>query len=601
MLRLALGYVLIFSAPVLLLLVYRGLSEHWNWYLLVQIFAYVALAVGFWSSSRGGSRGLSHLVVVVVILVGVCGIAAWGPAPSRLIVLNFGCVFAAMFHSCKASMGTLAVSIGLVSLAAYLNPYVAILDGGDSVSDHTAGQWVVTLSSFAFYTVCSALLVAWVTKTLQNTITALRGREQELQNSNDILKEQAVKLEEQAVELEEQAKALKEERDRTEAASKAKDRFLSVISHELRTPLNPILGFLDLLEEDQALRSESKDQLELMRRSGEHLLLMIDKVVDFSELDRGELTLVRNERTWAELRRDIRSRLQLLAEEKNLEFHVHCEGAARDRLVLDNRRTLQIIDELGSNALKFTDKGSVAIALCLASGDGGRTHRLAIEVSDTGCGIDCKAIDRLFDPFVQEKSGWTRDAGGFGLGLSACQAIAGAMGGAIRVESEIGIGSTFTVEIPVELVLVGTTDPKRKSKLMQFTQPPEVLVVEDDLVNQKVVTALLKKLGAKTVCVDNGKKAVEILRPGAFDLVLMDISMPVMDGIEATEEIRKNDALKDLPIVALTAHSYSKSEKACFEAGMNGFLTKPAKADQLFEIISKLIGKKPESAEARLG
>lgn len=585
---LALALLLCLTAPMLMTSIYRSWGENWNWYASVQVMSYVALLIGTLFLHPTRMKLLSHLIVASVMFTGICGIAAWGPAPSRFVVLCAGCVFSALFNGARVSIGVLASSIVLISFAAYLNPIVQILDGGDSVSEHLPMQWLVTVASFAFYTAICSLLVAWVARSLQRTIVALKGREEELANSNKELQSTAVQLEEQAVVLEEQTESLKIERDKSAAAAAAKDRFLSVVSHELRTPLNPIIGFLDLLREDESISSESRAKLELMRRSSEHLLHLIDKVVDFSELDPRELTFNRKKTTWSVLKKEMQERLKPQADERQLEFLVSVPESENEAPILDVRRTMQVIEELCTNGLNFTKRGGVTIELSSNLREGKR-HWMTVVVSDSGCGMDEATLAGLFDSFTQSDGSRTRTTGGFGLGLSICQTIVSAMGGSIKVKSELAVGSVFTVELPVDIVRESTRLSYGKVDRPFFSEPISVLVAEDNVMNQKVVKGLLKRIGAKATCVEDGQQAVSALLDGQFDVVLMDISMPVMDGLSATREIRLNRTFDGTPIIALTAHSYAKCEQDCFEAGMNGFLTKPVKVDELFEAVAQAL------------
>ncbi|MBC2606256.1 response regulator [Pelagicoccus albus] len=592
--RLCLGYIISFSAPVLILGIVLSMGESWNWYATTQLVAYSCCLIGYFAFPRNKSKCLSYYVVAIVILLGCSGIAAWGPSPSRFIVLSFGCLFAALFSGARFAFAAIVSSTGLVCFAAWANQFIAIDGGGDSVSHHSVRQWIVTILSFAFYSACGCLMVAWVARSLQNSIKVLFKREGELRETNALLRKQAVELEVQALELEKQAEVLTEQRDLADQASKAKDRFLSVISHELRTPMNPILGFLDLLESEGRLGGESQERLTLMRQSGEHLLYMIDKLVDFSEMDSGKLQLNPSSVSWLELKTKARARLKPFANQGRVELSIQCSESDEDRVSLDRKRTLQVVQELGMNALKFTSVGQVLIDFSLAR-KADSADWICIRVVDTGMGMDEAMQKSLFASFSQVDDSRTREFGGLGLGLSICESLVRSMEGTIAVESSLGHGSMFTIRFPVKVMPRQDSAPRAVEKLKVFSKPISVLVAEDDMLNQRVVTALLKRIGANATCVEDGKQAIEALRTSQYDVVLMDLSMPVLDGLSAAREIRRIESIKDTPIIALTAHSYSKCEESCAEAGMNGFLTKPARADKLFEAIARSMGAKQAS------
>ncbi len=585
---LALVYLSALSAPVLLVSAIQAYKNGVNWYFIVQSCSYLALLAGLFARDKVCSFRLSLYVVGILALVGLAGILAWGPAPSRMIIVCFACVFAAIFTGTRSALITVGVSTVLMAASAWLHPYVGEVPGGDSISDHTPLQWLMTLLCFTLYTAAGALLVSWVMKSLQRTIVALKRNERGLRDANERLKEQAVKLEEQA-------DSLIEQRNLAQTSARAKERFLTIVSHELKTPLNPIVGFLRLMEDDTSINEEARSQVSLMKRSAEHLDRLVSRVVNYSAIGRKDISTTRKRVSLSGLAREIAFRQEQSAIDKALEFSSDAGDFGSVAVKVDKRLLLDAVEELVANAVKFTSEGRVKVSLALESVQGDSSGELlVVEVADTGCGMLEEERERLFEGFVQSDDSKTRQFEGVGLGLAVCDSLVQFLGGEIAVRSEKGVGSTFAVKVPCVRAGEETADRplSKSSERARLERPVEVLVVEDDYVNQRVVRSLLKKMGAASRCVGNGEEALAELSNRRYDLILMDLSMPVMDGIAATLEIRARGLADETPIVALTAHSYAKVEEECDTAGMAAFLNKPVKYPELFETISDLTNSK---------
>ncbi len=574
---LALVYLSALSAPVLLVSAIHAYQNGVNWYFIVQSCCYSGLLAGLLAKDKVCSFRLSLYVVGILALVGLAGILAWGPAPSRLIIVCFACLFAAIFTGTRAALITVGVSTVLMAASAWLHPYVGEVPGGDSISDHTPLQWLITLLCFALYTAAGALLVSWVMKSLQRTIVALKHNESGLRDANE--------------RLQEQADSLIEQRNLAQTSARAKERFLTIVSHELKTPLNPIVGFLRLMEDDASINEEARSQVSLMKRSAEHLDRLVSRVVNYSAIDRKDISTNPKRVSLGDLAREIAFRQGQSAIDASLEFSSDAGDFGCVAVKVDKRLLLDAVEELVANAVKFTSKGSVRVSFALESGQSYSSGELlVVEVADTGCGMREEERERLFEGFVQSDDSKTRQFEGVGLGLAVCDSLVQFLGGEIAVRSEKGVGSTFIVKVPCVRAGVEAADrPLSKTSVRaRLELPVEVLVVEDDYVNQRVVRSLLKKMGATSRCVGNGEEALAELSNRRYDLILMDLSMPVMDGVTATLEIRARGLADETPIVALTAHSYAKVEEECDKAGMAAFLNKPVKYSELFETISDL-------------
>ncbi len=389
-----------------------------------------------------------------------------------------------------------------------------------------------------------------------------------------------------------------------EAGNNAKSSFLAAMSHEIRTPLNGIVGMVELLD-DQSLTPGQLRRVETIRECSEALLTLIDDILDYSKLESGSIDL---ETLPFELSETLQSAVRIVAErarEKGLDLTLACDPLT---VTGDRARIRQIAINLIANAVKFTQAGSVRVTAG-ATTDAGGVPRLTIAVADTGIGIAPEALSRLFQQFTQADASITRRFGGSGLGLAICQRIARAMGGEIEIASELGRGSVFTLSVPVAHVAV--TSRPADTATLDCTQQPgpagqarqmpptgtRVLVVEDNVTNRQVATALLERLGVTVDCAIDGAEAVTMVQNRPYDLVLMDIQMPAMDGLEATRSIRAL-GIEALPIVALTANAFVSDREQCLAAGMNDFIAKPVSRAKLETAISAWVKARDAAAES---
>jgi signal transduction histidine kinase len=381
---------------------------------------------------------------------------------------------------------------------------------------------------------------------------------------------------------------LEKSRSAAQAASEAKSAFLASIGHEIRTPMNAVLGATNLLARTK-LTASQREQVSMLQDGGGVLMQLLNDLLDLSKIEAGKMSI---EPAAVDLRGFVERAAGFWrqgAADAGLAFTIEMEADLPRYVQLDAVRVGQILFNLFSNALKFTERGEVKATVGSVVEDG--VARLSFRVADTGIGMSPEAISRLFAPFEQADSSITRRFGGTGLGLAISRKLAGLMNATLSVESEEGVGSVFTLVLPAP---VAEAAPGRVADTAPVAPPLpaaplRVLVAEDNPANQRIIELFLRPLQADLTIVGDGLQAVEASAVQVFDIVLMDIQMPVMDGLEATRRIRASDGPNaDTPILALTANVLAGQKAACEEAGMNGHVGKPIDARLLLTAVVNL-------------
>jgi signal transduction histidine kinase/HPt (histidine-containing phosphotransfer) domain-containing protein len=378
----------------------------------------------------------------------------------------------------------------------------------------------------------------------------------------------------------ERTRALREAIDEARRANLAKSDFLARMSHEIRTPLNAITG-LSRMVLDTPLNPQQREYLEQVMQSSDALLAIINDILDYSKIEAGGLRLESRPFAPEHLLQSVSSLFAARARSQGLELRFTCDASVPATLIGDSLRLGQILINLVSNAIKFTAAGSIDIHLSARERLTDGRVRLVCSVSDTGIGIAPEHQEGLFSPFTQADSSITRRFGGTGLGLAICRQLVELMDGEISLDSTPGKGSNFRFTVALAEPAAGTSPTSEKpAETRSDTALPQwhgerVLVVEDIAINRTIAVALLQRVGLSVAVATNGQEALDMLAGEAFALVLMDIQMPVMDGLTATRTIRANPAWKSLPIIAMTAHATSEDQEQTAAAGMNAHLTKP--------------------------
>ncbi len=429
-------------------------------------------------------------------------------------------------------------------------------------------------------------------------ITRRKRAEKELRQAKETAENATVEMAETNKQLETTIERANKMAMAAEMADQTKSEFLANMSHEIRTPLTAILGYTELMMEPEQQPDEQMKRLTIVRRNGEHLLMLINDILDISKIEAGKLVIESRRYSIPPVVSEVLSMMRVRALDKGITLSAEYAGPLPKEITSDEARLRQSLINLVGNAVKFTDTGGVKMIVSFLHEWRDGTPAVEIQVVDTGIGVSPENLDSLFEPFTQADASTSRKYGGTGLGLAITRRIAELMGGELKAESTFGEGSTFMIIVPtgdiegVEMLEHPAEAVIQQSAGVQMSSDAlsgkRILLAEDGEDNMRLIKAILKKAGAEVVGVENGLLAVEQAESQKFDVILMDMQMPEMDGYEATAHLRKNGYTG--PIIALTAHAMASDREKCIKAGCDDHLTKPIERTKFIPTIARYAG-----------
>jgi signal transduction histidine kinase/AmiR/NasT family two-component response regulator len=393
---------------------------------------------------------------------------------------------------------------------------------------------------------------------------------------------------------------LGKEKDRADKSASIKEQFLANMSHEIRTPINAVVGFTNLLQKT-TLDDNQKQFVTLIQNSGENLLAVVNDILDISKIEAGMLRITKNPFKINETCHAIEMMFASKITEKSLQFKFEYDKNIPTTILGDGDRLTQVLINLLNNAIKFTAKGTVTLSVKMLSNIG-KVATIQFAISDTGIGIPSEKIKTVFERFEQADDETAKNYGGTGLGLAIVKQIVSLQNGEIKIESEVGVGSSFIFNIPYEYIKEiadSNTNELDLTSLKKEFSAFRALVAEDNKTNQTLLKYILEQWDLQYDLAENGEQAIDLLKKNKYDIVLMDVQMPVMDGYTATEKIRQALQMK-LPIIAMTAHVLDSEKQHCLEAGMNDYISKPINEKEFLELLGKYLKVEIKENNAKL-
>ncbi|MDH5483977.1 MAG: ATP-binding protein [Gammaproteobacteria bacterium] len=564
------------------------------WFICMVLVSLLRLALAFYNKKIIGTEKSHDLVNRWFILSTLLTAAGWGV----IAYLSFPVAGINQLVIGFSVAGIIAGGVPVLAplIRLYYSYMLLVLVPFSLRLGESGPDYNLLVAITVFFGIVMAMSARRINKSIMSTLdlrfhneSLIRFMEDARNQSDDLNEELASEI----ISRKRIEKELKKARKEAELASGAKGEFLANMSHEIRTPMNGVLGMLELLKAS-ALDDEQEKLVTVAYESGDSLLTILNDILDFSKIEAGKLELENKAFDLQKLVSNIVVLMSNRADERNVELVTDIDARVSQRIKGDAIRLSQILSNLVSNAVKFTENGKVTINVSVVESGAG-CCRILFEVIDTGIGIPAAVQKKLFSSFTQADNSTTRKYGGTGLGLSIVKQLVTLMQGRLGLDSEPGKGSRFWFEIEFETVadVVGKAVVPERAIENEMLQG-KVLLVEDNPVNQLVSSKMLEKMGLEYVVVANGEEAIQsIAEHGDYDIVLMDCHMPVMDGFEASMRIRQNENanFKDITIIAMTANVLEGDREKCIAAGMNDYIPKPVKMADLKQMLYHWLNK----------
>jgi len=537
--------------------------------------------------------------VIIFFGLGTFNTFSVGPTGSGRVWLFTAAILATLILGIRP--GVLILFAQLIVLMIFQNLLHRNLDEWSNLEEYTPQVWATTSITLMFLTIVCVVAMGRLIRGISILLKESKTKSSKLKRHRDNLGEIVNK---RTTDLKLKNEQLQQAKEAAEAGTTAKSLFLANMSHEIRTPLNAVLGFLELALEDASLQEQQRNNLKTAKVSADSLLVLINDILDISKLERGKLDIELSPFSVIKLMTDIRTAMDIMAQEKGLNLELDVNLSMTGAFIGDPLRLRQILVNLVGNAIKFTEKGHVCMRAIISD----KEDQIHFVIKDTGIGIPANRLDQIFKPFVQADTSTTRQFGGTGLGTTIARELVELMGGRIWVESEEGKGSTFHFTIhlpPADQVQDGSCEKVCSDREVgqHFRRDLKILIVEDVEANSDLARIRLEQHSHQVTVARNGREALELFKSSEVDLILMDIQMPVMGGLEATERIRVMEAGtgNHVPIIAMTAAVMKEESEKYMEAGMDAVVGKPVDFKELYKMIETVVPENIGKSEPKTG